>query len=269
MRSFGILTFAFGLDYARHAYALFLSARAHGVKVTAATTRIDVAVQYLVDRGVPVQLVEPVGGAHPFWYEQFAYDIAPFDLTLKMDADCMIPRDADMELVRTLIARHQVINGVPHTLTHEPVHSTVYREREVSWGLPTVYSTMFGFARCNEAHLFYQNIKAFCAHWDTDVLPMTKGVPMTTDTLYSMAWAACHNASSALMGLPFHHMKPGTMGWGMGIREDWTREVPYHVKGSRVFVGGQCVSLPIHYQDKNFLSDMLIQELEGASVRSV
>lgn len=263
MRSFGILTFAFGLDYARHAYGLALSARVHGVQVAVATRMSDPACAYLNEKGVQTLLLT-VAPMDPFGYEQFAYDVSPFDLTLKMDADCLIPRDANMELIRALIARHQVVNGVPHTLTHEPVHSTVYREREVSWGLPTVYSTMFGFTRCAEAHLFYQHIKAFVEHWDTEALPMTKGVPMTTDTLYSMAWAACHNQSSALMGLPFHHMKPATIGWGTGVREDWTREVPYHIKGSRVYVGGQCVSLPIHYQDKNFLNDDVIKELEGA-----
>lgn len=269
MRSFGILTFAFGLEYAKHAYALALSARAHGVRVVVCSLLDDPACAYLQDKGIQVALVDAKTAARPFWYEQFAYDVSPFDLTLKMDADCLIPRDADLELIRGLIARHQVVNGVPHTLTHEPTYSTAYREREVSWGLPTVYSTMFGFTRCTEAHLFYQHIKAFCAHWDTDALPMTKGVPMTTDTLYSMAWAACHNPSSALMGLPFHHMKPATIGWGLGVREDWTREVPYHVKGSRVYVGGQCVCLPFHYQDKNFLNEDVIKELEAASVCSV
>lgn len=284
MRSFGILTFAFGLNYAKHAYGLALSARAHGVQVAVATKMGDPACAYLNEKGVQTLLLtappmgqrrgqdrEPAGQwfHSAFAHEQFAYDVSPFDLTLKMDADCLIPRDADMELIRTLIVRHQVVNGVPHTLTHEPVYSTEYREREVSWGLPTVYSTMFGFTRCAEAHLFYQHIKAFCAHWDTDALPMTKGIPMTTDTLYSMAWAACHNLSSALMGLPFHHMKPATVGWGPGVREDWTREVPYHVKGSRVYVGGQCVCLPMHYQDKNFMSDDVIKELEAASVRSI
>jgi hypothetical protein len=264
MQSFGILTFAFGEQYARHAYGLYLSAKKAGVETTVVTT-MSRTWEYLNDVGVPTSIV-PDKKKHAFWYEQYAYDTTPYDLTLKMDADCFIPQDADMKTIRSLIERHRVVNGVPYTLAHEPVHSTAYREREVSWGLPTVYSTMFGFSKCTEAHLFYQHIKLFCAHWDTDYLPMTRGVPMTTDTLYSMAWAACHNPSSALLGLPFHHMKPATMGWSSNTREDWTHEVPYHVKGSRVYVGGQCVCLPIHYQDKNFLNDAVLKELEGVDV---
>lgn len=262
MRSFGILTFAFGLDYARHAYGLALSAKVHKVPTCVVTSPNDLAYPYLLNKGVQLQAVTRT--AHdPFWYEQFAYDNTPFEVTLKMDADCLIPADANMKLVRDLIERHNIINGIPHTLTHTPVYDTPYRDREKSWGLPTVYSTMFGFTRCTEAHLFYEHVKTFCTHWGSDVLPMTKDVPLTTDSLYSMAWAACHSPSSALMGLPFHHMKPGTMDWG-AVREDWTREVPYHIKGSRVYVGGHCVSLPIHYQDKLFMNDNVINELEAA-----
>jgi hypothetical protein len=266
MRSFGILTFAFGEAYARHAYGLHLSAKAQGVGVTVVTTQWDPAMRYLADRGVLVKLI-PEKDKHPFWYEQFAYDESPYSVTLKMDADCFIPKGADMRAIRNMIEQHQVVNGVPYTLQHEPLHSTAYRQQEVAMGLPTVYSTMFGFVKGSEAHLFYQHIKAFCHHWGSQHLPMTVGVKLTTDTLYSMAWAACHNASAALIGLPFHHMKPATMGWGAEAREDWTREIPYQVRGTSVFVGGQSVCLPIHYQDKNFLNDAIIKELEGEHVR--
>jgi hypothetical protein len=266
MRSFGILTFAFGQAYARHAYGLHLSAAKHGVPVTVVTLPDDETYQWLARRDVPLCTVTDKA-KHPFWYEQHAYDKSPYDLTLKMDADCFIPADADMGLIRRMIEQSEIVNGVPHTLLHEPVYSVAYRDREVKMGLPTVYSTMFGFAKCTEAHLFFQHIKMFCAHWGSDHLPMTKGLEMTTDTLYSMAWAACHNPSAALVGLPFHHMKPITMGWGTGVREDWTREVPYQVRGTSVYVGGQCVSLPIHYQDKNFLSDAVLKELEEQDVR--
>jgi hypothetical protein len=265
MRSFGILTFAFGEAYARHAYALYLSAREHKVPVTIVTADFP-AVNWLMERGV-VPVLTANKGQHPFWYEQLAYDLSPYDVTLKMDADCFIPAGADMRAIKNMIEQHQVVNGVPHTLQHELLHSTAYRQQEMAMGLPTVYSTMFGFVKGSEAHLFYQHIKMFCYHWGSQHLPMTVGVKMTTDTLYSMAWAACHNASAALVGLPFHHMKPATMGWGKDTREDWTREIPYQVRGTNVFIGGQSVCLPIHYQDKNFLSEAILQELEGAHVR--
>src|SRR5438270_78142 len=109
MRSFGILTFAFGEHYARHAYGLYLSAKAQGVPVIVCTRQYDPARLYLVDHNVPFIVTHHSPDHEPFWYEQFAYDMTPFQFTLKMDADCFIPEGADMKGIQRTIEQRGVV----------------------------------------------------------------------------------------------------------------------------------------------------------------
>jgi hypothetical protein len=272
MQSAGILTFVEGLAYAQMARALYHSAVPNNVGFLAGVAENDIVSQdYLLDHKVPIVTVATKRSTpEPFWFEKFAYDVTPFDLTLKMDADCLIPAGCNLALVFESIRRNDLITGVPHTLDHQKWPSTAHRQLEIRMGMPTVYSTMFGFSKHNEAYLFYQHLKQFYHYWGRDELPMTKGIPLTTDTVYSMAWAACHTQRKVLAGIPFHHIKPMTMNWGQGVREDWTNLVPHSLDDQgRVFIGGMRATLPLHYHDKQFMTPDRIELLERLNVCSV
>jgi hypothetical protein len=261
MRRDGILVFAIGAEYARFAYGLYLSAKAQDVEVAIAVD--EGAKPYLRDKGLtPIEVPVPNKLVHPFWYEQFAYDLTPFDTTLKMDADCVLHAGVNMTHIFDRI-RQGMCTGIPYDLQGDLRLETAYRQYEDSVGLPTVYSTMFGFNKNNEAYLFYQHIKMFVRHWGSHYLPMTVGKQMTTDTLYSMAWLACHSERSVLGGLPFHHVKSATMNWPNNQREDWTQDTPHHLDDDgRLYINGIAVFAPCHYYDKNFMSTAMIARLE-------
>lgn len=269
MKTKGILTFAIGQDYAKYAVGLFYSAKAQGVQCSVVTDggpADEVLLQHGVDK--VLRAPRPVADEPAFWYEQFAYDLTPFDVTLKMDADCIIPKGADMQRVFDKIEQCQLLNGVPHTLEGKDAKTLQYRHAESAKGMPSVYSTMFGFSKVTEAHLFYQHIKMLWREWDN--YAWIKDIPKTTDALYSVAWAASHTPSACLHMLPFHHMKPATMGWPDHQREDWTTSLPFHVDPEgRLYVRGMRVGLPTHYFDKGFMTDQLIQHLKDVYVRSL
>lgn len=255
MRTTGILTFALGKGYAVCAAHLFRSARMSGTDVCICVPDTDVASQKtLQDMNVPFVPFKDSGldKTNKFWFETLAYDLTPFDVTLKMDSDCFIPYGCNLDRYFERTEKSGVLNGSPTDLEGKPVLSSPYRDWETKNGLPEIYSTMFGFIKSEDTKKFFEAVKGVYYNWNS--IEKTGTWTCTTDTAYSWAWAQTFTSASALSGLPFHHMKPGTMGWGSNFREDWTKSIPHSVDPtSRVWVGGRRVSLPIHYVDKNFI----------------
>jgi hypothetical protein len=270
MRTRGILTFAVGIEYARMAYALYLGTLQFGTEVgfIACVSGREEA-EYLRARGVPYEVIPAGTKDQPFWFEQCARDLTPFDLTLKMDADCIIPRGCNLHSVFDMIDERRMVNGVPYTLEGTPAGVSPYRKQDEERGLPPVYSTMFGFSIGTMSSLFFSHVKTFYRLWGSDYLPMTKDLPLTTDSVYSMAWLATKPMGCALHGAPFHHMKPGTMGWD-NIPDNWSTVMPNHIdQEGRMFVSGTRVGLPCHYQDKTFMTDANLKQLEEVYVSNI
>lgn len=266
MRSRGVLTFAIGEAYTRAAHGLYLSTLLQKdvgfVAIVKPDAREDIA--YLTKNNVPyTELSNRHEVKGRFWFEQAAFKVSPFQLTLKMDADCLLPNGSSLNYAFMRILEQGLVNGSPHTLLGNKFSPTAYRSGENERGLPSVYSTMFGFDKSKESKQFFQVLKSVYKNWDTDALQVSKGIELTTDSAYSIAWSICNPNNDAVSGgIPFHHMKPSALGW-TDTSDAWTSSVPHHIDDAgRVFVAGIRVGLPMHYFDKRFLSKAYLDQLK-------
>lgn len=255
--SVGGLTFAFGHDYQRMAYALALSLRRYGVPLTVVVPEKDQVYSKLFNECNVVFLKGRFG---KFEYESLAYDLTPYDITFKFDADMIVPAEAFLLQAIPLIAKFGVVSGTACALNNRANDSTIYRRIESSMGVPTVYSAAFGFMKNHEtSSRFFHKVKQLFNDWYSLKL-FSKDFPPTTDTIYSIAWK-CVLKHDPTEGIPFLHMKPGIAGSSLPAK--WLNKVPYVLDDQgRLKLNSHTIRIPFHYHDKAFLSDAILRRLE-------
>lgn len=252
MPTAGVLTFVKGLDYVKHAMVLHLSCQRLGVPVVVCVDRAEKnTLDFLEVSSIDVikydanRLRNRTG---KYSFESLAYELTPFDLTLKTDADVVFPPETDFDSIWEKIATQELLPGVPYTFDHNHIPWSPYRETEDAYGWAQVYSTMFGFKKDSElAKKFYDNVAHSLMSFPT----------LETDAAYSWSYSFVKQVSlnsrlNLLPHIPFHHCKARTLGWPE-TRDDWTNEVPVQISRSgSIYVAGHRVVLPMHYVDKSF-----------------
>lgn len=260
--TYGGLTFAFGYEYERLAYGLALSLKLHKIPLTV------VVAANSKDRFEPLLKVANVvclpGTYSKFAYESKAFELSPYDVTIKLDADMLAPADAHLHSYLASFSRLSLASGIAHSLSTRPVYSSPYRAIELALGLPVVYSASFVFRKTELAKEFYALVAYYFDSWFK--LPfLSAKLAATTDTLYSLAWCKL-DLPNPVVGLPFVHMKRGVAHPNLPS-VSWTREVPFSLDDSmRLRVAANRVNMLFHYQDKHFLSESLLRRLEQCSL---
>lgn len=252
----GGLTFAFGWQYQRMAYALALSLKKQGLPLTVVVPVTELDNVGGLER---VAHVVPLAGEfNKFEYEIYAYKLSPYDLTIKFDADMLVPAETYLWQAISRLDHFELLSGNACDLLGTTNSATIYRRVEAEHDLPTVYSACFGFKKGKLAQLFFEKVEEYFSKWYA--MPLAEKLPPTTDTIYSLAWKVLELQHLAT-GLPFVHMKPGIA--GSSVPYNWTRHIPYVLDDrGRLRVNSHPIRLPFHYFDKEFMSDQMIARLE-------
>lgn len=254
--SVGALTFAIGAKYQRMAAIQARSWERLGIPMTvvidgnliAELGRTHAQVVFLPpNRSVEV----------PFGFEALAYELSPYDLTFKTDADLVMPPTWK---VPSYISASDLFTGQPHTVYGQPVVSSPYRRNWLELGVPEVHSAFFAFRKSPTAELFFDKVEEAFHNFYASPLARVDTRP-STDLVYSVAWPPVMGYSLG-MTLPFVHMKPMTSGLNHS-REDWTNEMSFLTSGYGLYVQGIEIIYPFHYYDKAFVSTPGAQCLFG------
>lgn len=255
----GILTFATGANYQQQAFCLALTAKkVLGLPTTVAVDEIEYAPLYVAAN--VVKLPRSYAG---FQNEKLAYEVSPYDITYKMDADMLIPAGTEFYHPSHL----HMASGVACSLNGEPNSSVAYRKVESALGLPTIYSALFSFDRSAESEEFWERVKHAFQNWYSlkmfrllrqAGLPDT--LPPTTDSVMSVAWYHLMG-SNRVDGNRFIHMKPAFHGWNS---DNWVSEKHFVFDSAgRVFVDGIRVSTAFHYYDKSLVTENLTRKVRN------
>lgn len=255
----GGLTFAFGWQYQRMAYALALTLKRFGIPLTVVVPAYDYDKELVAKLESVCHVLPLEGQFNRFEYEAQAYDLSPYDVTFKFDSDMIVPGESYLKDMENLVQNMGIVSGIACTLDGTPSRSNIYRKIETAMDVPIIYSALFGFKKCQAASNFFSEVKRLFSQWYA--LPLLSAdLPATTDTLYSVAWRTL-KLPEPTYGLPFLHMKPGIA--GSAIPYNWTRQIPYSLDAQgRLHVNSHQIRIPFHYFDKEFLSDSILERLE-------
>lgn len=255
----GILTFATGVEYQKQAFCLALTAKkVLGLPTTVAVDEIEYAPLYVAAN--VVVLPRSYAG---FQNEKLAYEVSPYDITYKMDADMLIPTGAEFYHP----SHTHLASGVACSLNGTPNNSVAYRKTESQLGLPTIYSALFSFDRSTESETFWSEVGRVFKDWYSlkmfrllrqAGLPDT--LPPTTDSVLSVVWYHLMG-TIRVDGNRFVHMKPALHGW---VHENWVDQKHFVFDSAgRVFVDGVRISTAFHYYDKSLVTENLLRKVRN------
>ena len=250
MEYLGALTFAIGDDYQNMAAVQAQSWARIGIPMTVVIAGRATPALLHSEANI-VQLNREV--TKPFEFEKYAYELSPYTVTIKTDADLVVPW---MWRPTPLMTEMPLISGKPIQINGASVENSPYRETATKFlGLPEVYSAFFTFRKGPDASTFFRYVdEIFTSYYLTD-LPNVEATP-STDFVYSVAWARLFSSSDLGYTLPFHHMKHGVHGLGT-VGHDWSAEANLMVTNGDIFINGYQVYHPLHYHNKDLASRFL------------
>lgn len=251
----GALTFAFGEPRYQLMAALQADSwRYHEIPCTVVVDRKPLP--FLVDSGANIVLLDQ-HITMPFEFERYALDLSPYQLTIKTDADVMIPRT--WRGLPPWAHELSFVSGIPVTFAGAPVRSSPYRKAWTAQGLPEVHTAICTFTKCAETTALFGIIgNVFDTFYTSDLCNFDR-VP-STDLVYSIAYAL--QGEGVGLGIPFHHMKRGTSGATRGS-DNWINQISVTEDlGGNLYLNGLRVDLPFHYYDKRFV-DLPLRLIQG------
>jgi hypothetical protein len=193
------------------------------------------------------QVVELLHDVHsPFEFERYAYELSPFDVTIKTDADLILP--PGWTGLPQWSLNLDLVSGVPVSIQGLTIPSSPYRRAWSVHGLPEVHSAFFLFTKSDQASIFFRRVgERFDNFYSTSAREIA--LP-STDLIYSLAWVDAVGMDLG-PGLPFLHMKYGTSGLD-SYRDDWVSHVNFMEDSMGTYINGTQLVHPVHYYDKSF-----------------
>lgn len=237
---YGVLCFALGPIYEDCAYLLHQSCERLGIPLTIVVSASSNRLDFLN----PIRL--PKEFKNPFEAECLAYEISPYELTLKVDADCLL-------LSAPYLADLPIYSGFPRTMSYQKTEDSPYRKVEATYGLPDIYSTALVFSKSDEASRFFSLCKELFYTWYSLNIVSHNKLPPTTDSVFSLAWRLLDLANPKVFD--FIHAK-------IGVSLDHELNSSFILEHSGdLFVQGVKQTGLFHYQDKNFLNHVVLGSL--------
>lgn len=251
----GVLTFAYGYEYQRMAYAQALT-------LADLDTPLTVVVPYLeypklAEVAVVIEFKEPMA---KFEWEAYAYDLSPYDVTIKTDCDVIFPLGFDIQHYFDQVEKIGLVSGQSCDLESEAVDCSWYRKKELELGWPSFYVAIYGFTKDRSLSFFEYAKNLFIIWWK--LKPILGSLPPTTDSVFSLAYRDIVGTNQIENGLNFIHAKQGVC--GDMFLDNWSASVPHHIsQEGTLYVNGHKVFLPFHYVDKDFLSKTIMSGIRN------
>ena len=272
----GFVTFAQNteeVDYLELAYLQCLNIKAtqknnrYAVIVDAATKEKvnDVhrnTFDYIID--LPCDYNDPTSN-RKFSNEWQVFGLTPFKETIKLEADLLFTRSIDHWWTAFRLRNVCLSTGAK---TYRGTGSAVRKYRQLfdDNNLPDVYNGLMYFRYSREAADFFNVARLIFEHWDLyreELQNCADDIP-TTDVVYAIASLIAGPDSVTTPSLDFInfvHMKSGFNGWADS--QSWLETVMNERDGDVIRINNLNQYHPVHYYDKNYATQQLIEYYES------
>ncbi len=192
-----------------------------------------------------------MGGQANDWQ---VYDASPYEHTIKLEADMIIPVSIDYWW-DILVERDIVVCSSIRNYKGEISQVRDYRRFIDDNKLPDVYNAITYFKKGDTAKQFFDLVKNVFTFWDDwkKILKCNKDEEASTDWVYAIV---CHLMGKEITTLPtapisMVHMKKYVNDLSI---EDWTNELVYEFDELRINTIPQ--RYPFHYYIKDFSKEL-------------
>jgi len=187
------------------------------------------------------------------------YEASPYDETIKLEADMIIPRSIE-HWWDILSINDVVVSTNIRNFKGELSDCRVYRKFIDENMLPDTYNSITYFKKSETAKLFYTVVRDIFDNWEEykAILKCNPNEEVSTDWVYAIA---CHIVGVEKTTLPnftemsMIHMKQYINGIPS---EDWTKTLVYEVLPKIIRVNTYTQQYPFHYHIKSF-SDKILE----------
>lgn len=279
----GFLTFAQNgsEDYLRMAYALALSLKATQKGPSGLTVGVTPGMvipdhyREVFDEVIDIPWLDEARNSE--WKlenEWKAYHFTPYRETIKLDADMLFTSDLgplwDRLALQDMVCCTEVesYRGVLAT-------SDFYRKTFTANALPNIYTAFMYFKYSETAQRVFEEAQMIFHNWEryfeTFLEPDTRPSIVSTDVVFALAIKVSDLIDECTLppglGPRFVHMKSRMQNWPeqVPISEDWTKHLSASVSDDlNVKIGHYRQTLPVHYHNKSFLTDEVIETYRKA-----
>ena len=190
------------------------------------------------------------------------YEASPYDETIKLEADMIIPRDI-MHWFDVCGKQDLVLCTTIRNLKQEISKVRGYRRFIDDNKLPNVYNAITYFKKSDRAQTFFEIVRNIFENWETykSTLKCNPQEEVSTDWVYAIA---CHIMGIEKTTLPnftemsMVHMKQFVNG---NPTENWTDTFVYECLPNQIRVQTIPQQYPFHYHIKNF-SDKILESIK-------
>jgi len=201
----------------------------------------------------------PHGDTGGYTNDWQVYEASPYDETIKLEADMIIPRNIE-HWWDILNVNDVVVSTTIRNFKGELSDCRVYRKFIDENMLPDTYNSITYFKKSETAKLFYTVVKDIFENWQEykAILKCNPNEEVSTDWVYAIA---CHIVGVEKTTLPnfnemgMIHMKQYVNGIPS---EDWTKTLVYEILPETIRVNTYPQLYPFHYHIKSF-SDKILE----------
>lgn len=181
------------------------------------------------------------------------YEASPYDETIKLEADMIVPRDIE-HWFDVMSQQDVVVCTNIRNFKQEISDCKVYRRFIDDNNLPDVYNAITYFKKSDTAERFFGIVRDVFENWDEykSIFKCNPEEKCTTDWAYSIA---CHIVGVDKTTMPnfselsMVHMKQ----WVNGLpTENWTDTLIYEILPNQLRINTYSQCYPFHYHIKNF-----------------
>jgi hypothetical protein len=250
-------------DYVKQAYALALSilARAPDTNISIITNDIiPVTYKDVFDQVISIPWGDlAIKSDWKIDNRWKVYHVTPYRNTVVFDADMLVLDN--MSLIWENIDPIIFTNNVT-TYRNELITNRYYRKTFDSNNLPNIYTGMYKFSKCDDAHNFFKLLDTIMQNWKVFYQTYApKDMQNWNSVDLSAAIALKILDSNINNELAFIHMKPRVQNW-KHIPNNWTDVLPVDVGNDKLYINGYKQSGILHYVEDAFLTADILKWLE-------
>jgi len=271
----GFLVFAQNtnsVDYVQQAYVLALSIHnsQEEIKNISLVTNSSVPSKYksVFDQIIPIPYFKeikdsPLQAEHRYQL----YSATPYDETIVLDADMLVLEDLSdwWEFCKDYNIKFcsKVKNYKQETIISDPFH----RKSFIANKLSNPYFALHYFKKSEQAKTFYKVLEYVINNWELccgQFAPKEyqKWTSMDLATAIAIDILDMQDIVDPINPLEFIHMKPMLQGWTMPPAS-WQDITITNYSNKKLFVNNIQQGRIFHYVEDNFLTELLIRELEN------
>lgn len=200
-----------------------------------------------------------------FANEPSVFRLSPFRETIKLESDVLFTRPIN-HWIPALQLRSILLSYGCKNYKNSLSDNLNYRQFFVQNNLPNIFNGLMYFRKTVEAAKFFQLAEKILHNWSiikNQFIGNTEEKP-STDILYSVTAKIFGIENCTIPSLDFFnfiHMPIDTIDWGKD-KDGWIHKISHEKDKFMIRIGNMNQYYPLHYYDKTFCDDLIIQWYE-------